>query len=56
MAQSDDDDAREAWFIEQIRKVMSRRMGETDVQAYQVAGRFDLNWRGMRRYVSKRPA
>lgn len=56
MAQTDDDDAREAWFIEQIRKVMSRRMGETDVQAYQVAGRFDLNWRGMRRYVSKRPA
>lgn len=49
-----DEPAREAWFISRIRLEMSRRMGETDVNAYQVAGRFDLNWRGMARYLAKR--
>ncbi|MFN7917948.1 MAG: MBL fold metallo-hydrolase [Vicinamibacterales bacterium] len=51
-----DEAAREAWFIDRIRLEMSRRMGETDVNAYQVAGRFDLNWRGLSRYLSKRKA
>lgn len=49
-----DEPAREAWFINRVRLEMSRRMGETDVNAYQVAGRFDLNWRGLSRYLTKR--
>lgn len=56
LALDGDDAAREAWFIARIRLEMSRRMGETDVNAYQVAGRFDLNWRGLSRYLSKRKA
>lgn len=46
---------REAWFIEQLRRDLARRMGEADVRSYEMAGRFDLNWRGMARYVTKRP-
>ena len=53
MARTDDDAAREAWFIEQVRYDLSRHMGDTDVHAYQIAGRFDLNWRGIARYVQK---
>ena len=53
MARTDDESAREAWFIEQVRYDLSRHMGDTDVHAYQIAGRFDLNWRGIARYVQK---
>ena len=31
-----------------------RRMGEADAHAYEVAGRFDLNWRGLARYWRKK--
>ncbi|MEQ1729769.1 MAG: MBL fold metallo-hydrolase [Vicinamibacterales bacterium] len=49
----DDEPAREAWFMDQLTHVVARRTSDTDVRAYQVAGRFDLNWRGMSRYVMK---
>lgn len=52
-ARFDDEEAREAWFMDQITHVVARRTSDTDVRAYQVAGRFDLNWRGMSRYVTK---
>jgi hypothetical protein len=29
-------------------------MSESEAQAYEVAGRFDLNWRGLARYWRKR--
>jgi len=29
-------------------------MNEADAHAYEVAGRFDLNWRGLARYWRKR--
>ena len=48
------DEAREEWFIDQIRDELRRRMNEADAQAYEVAGRFDLNWRGLARYWRKR--
>jgi glyoxylase-like metal-dependent hydrolase (beta-lactamase superfamily II) len=48
------DQEREMWFVEECRRLLRRRMSETDVQTYQVAGRFDLNWRGMARYWRKR--
>jgi glyoxylase-like metal-dependent hydrolase (beta-lactamase superfamily II) len=49
-----DDAAREMWFTEQIRLELRRRLGETDAHAYEVAGRFDLNWRGLARYLRKK--
>ena len=49
------EDGREAWFIEQIQRDMRRRMSEADLRAYEMAGRFDLYWRGIARYVMKRP-
>jgi glyoxylase-like metal-dependent hydrolase (beta-lactamase superfamily II) len=49
------DEAREAWFADRIRALLRQRMSEADAQAYEVAGRFDLNWRGLARYWRKRP-
>ena len=49
------DNEREAWFIERLRREMGRRMGDADLRAYEVAGRLDLNWRGLARYVLKHP-
>ncbi len=53
LARFDDEPAREAWFMDQVTHAVARRTSDTDVRAYQVAGRFDLNWRGMARYVGK---
>ena len=50
LARSGTDDEREAWFTGEIRRELRRRMSESDAQAYEVAGRFDLNWRGLARY------
>lgn len=48
------DDEREAWVTGEIRRTLRQRSGEGDAQAYEVAGRFDLNWRGLARYWRKR--
>jgi glyoxylase-like metal-dependent hydrolase (beta-lactamase superfamily II) len=48
------DEDREAWFAEELRRELRRRVGDTDARAYEVAGRFDLNWRGLARYWRKR--
>jgi hypothetical protein len=45
---------REAWFTEEVRRELRKRHGEMDAQAYEVAGRFDLNWRGLARYWRKK--
>jgi glyoxylase-like metal-dependent hydrolase (beta-lactamase superfamily II) len=45
---------REAWFSDEVRAALRRRAGDADVQAYEVAGRFDLSWRGLARYWRKR--
>jgi len=50
------DEDREAWFVDGIRRDLARHMDATDVRAYEVAGRFDLNWRGLVRYLRKAPA
>jgi glyoxylase-like metal-dependent hydrolase (beta-lactamase superfamily II) len=47
------DEDREAWFTEEIRRELRRRMSESEAQAYEVAGRFDLSWRGLARYWRK---
>lgn len=50
------DEARETWFVEEIRRELRRRMPEADAHAYEVAGRFDLSWRGLARYWRKKTA
>jgi glyoxylase-like metal-dependent hydrolase (beta-lactamase superfamily II) len=48
------DEDREAWFTEKVRLELRRRMNDADAHAYEVAGRFDLNWRGLARYLRKK--
>jgi glyoxylase-like metal-dependent hydrolase (beta-lactamase superfamily II) len=48
------DEMREQWFIDELRRELRRRVGESLAQAYEVAGRFDLNWRGLARYWRKK--
>ncbi len=50
LARDQSDEAREAWFIGEIRRELERQMDPSEVHAYQVAGRFDLSWRGLARY------
>ena len=49
-----DDQSREAWFTDEIRRELRRRLPEDNARAYEVAGRFDLNWKGLARYWRKR--
>lgn len=53
VASSEDATEREAFFIEHLRHYMRGRMTEADLRDYEVAGRFDLNWKGMARYAAK---
>lgn len=48
------DEDRERWFADQVRGRLRRRLGGGDEHAYEVAGRLDLNWRGLARYWRKR--
>jgi glyoxylase-like metal-dependent hydrolase (beta-lactamase superfamily II) len=54
LARLDSDEMREAWFAEEMRAELRRRMSESDARAYEVAGRFDLSWRGLARYWRKK--
>jgi glyoxylase-like metal-dependent hydrolase (beta-lactamase superfamily II) len=54
LAREGDDGSREAWFTNEIRRELRRRMSESNAQAYEVAGRFDLSWRGLARYWRKK--
>jgi len=56
LARDGTDEDREAWFTETVRLELRRRMNEADAHAYEVAGRFDLNWRGLARYLRKKAA
>jgi hypothetical protein len=49
-----DDTAKAAWFVEEIRRELRRKMPDDDVGAYEVAGRFDVNWQGLARYWRKK--
>jgi hypothetical protein len=42
------------WFIDEVRRELRRRMKDAEAEAYEVAGRFDLNWKGLARYWRKR--
>jgi glyoxylase-like metal-dependent hydrolase (beta-lactamase superfamily II) len=54
LAREGADEDREAWFAEEWRRVLRRRMGGDAARAYETASRFDLNWRGLARYWRKR--
>jgi glyoxylase-like metal-dependent hydrolase (beta-lactamase superfamily II) len=54
LARDEPEEAREAWFVEELRRELRRHAGEADARAYEVAGRFDLSWRGLARYWRKR--
>jgi glyoxylase-like metal-dependent hydrolase (beta-lactamase superfamily II) len=54
LARPGDDDARETWFRDEVRRELRRRLSDADAQSYEVAGRFDLNWKGLARYWRKR--
>jgi glyoxylase-like metal-dependent hydrolase (beta-lactamase superfamily II) len=54
LAREGTDEDREVWFRDEIRRELRRRMGEADAQAYEVAGRFDLSWKGLARYWRKK--
>jgi len=53
LARDESDEAREAWFVEQMRREL-RRASEAEARTYEVAGRFDINWRGLARYWRKK--
>lgn len=46
--------AQEEWFTREIRARVARTVSPAELQAYEVAGRFDLNWRGLERYLRKK--
>jgi glyoxylase-like metal-dependent hydrolase (beta-lactamase superfamily II) len=48
------DEERESWFVEECRRQLRQRMSDSDARVYEVAGRFDLSWRGLARYWRKR--
>jgi len=56
LARPGTDDDREQWVAEELRRQLRRLMSEPEARAYEVAGRFDLNWRGLARYWRKRVA
>jgi glyoxylase-like metal-dependent hydrolase (beta-lactamase superfamily II) len=54
LAREGSDADRERWFADELRAALRRRASADESQAYEVAGRFDLNWRGLARYWRKR--
>jgi glyoxylase-like metal-dependent hydrolase (beta-lactamase superfamily II) len=54
LAREGSDEQREAWFADEIRRELRRRTSDADVRSYEVAGRFDLSWRGLARYWRKK--
>ena len=55
LAREGSDADREEWFADEWRRVLRRRLPGDAASAYERAGRFDLNWRGLARYWRKRP-
>jgi glyoxylase-like metal-dependent hydrolase (beta-lactamase superfamily II) len=54
LARDESDAEREAWFMEQCRRRLRQNLSDSDARTYEIAGRFDLNWRGLARYWRKR--
>ena len=54
LAREGTDEDREKWYADELRLLLTRRMNVADAHAYEVAGRFDLSWRGLARYWRKK--
>lgn len=54
LAVEGEDSAKETWFVDCVRRELRRSLTDPDASAYEVSGRFDLNWRGLARYWRKR--
>jgi glyoxylase-like metal-dependent hydrolase (beta-lactamase superfamily II) len=54
LARPGTDEDREAWFTDEVRRELRRIMSDENARSYEIAGRFDLNWRGLARYWRKR--
>jgi glyoxylase-like metal-dependent hydrolase (beta-lactamase superfamily II) len=48
------DEAKEGWFVDEVRRELRRSLSDTDASAYEISGRFDLSWRGLARYWRKK--
>ena len=46
----EEDAARQAWFVAELRRHVRKDMGEDVARICDVAGRFDLSWLGLSRY------
>jgi glyoxylase-like metal-dependent hydrolase (beta-lactamase superfamily II) len=53
LAREGTDEQREARFVDDIRRELARHAGDGDVRSYEIAGRFDLSWLGLVRYLKK---
>jgi glyoxylase-like metal-dependent hydrolase (beta-lactamase superfamily II) len=54
LARDGSDEDREAWFRGEYRQQLVRRLGQSDTDAYETAGRLDLSWRGLARFWRKK--
>jgi glyoxylase-like metal-dependent hydrolase (beta-lactamase superfamily II) len=54
LALDGDETAKAAWFVEELRRDLRRQIGGADPSAYELAGRFELNWQGLARYWKKK--
>jgi glyoxylase-like metal-dependent hydrolase (beta-lactamase superfamily II) len=54
LAHEGTDEDREKWFVEELRRELRRSMDGERSFTYEVAGRFDLSWRGLARYWRKK--
>jgi glyoxylase-like metal-dependent hydrolase (beta-lactamase superfamily II) len=54
LAVEGEDRAKETWFVDCVRRELRRSLSDPDASAYEVSGRFDLNWRGLARYWRKK--
>jgi glyoxylase-like metal-dependent hydrolase (beta-lactamase superfamily II) len=50
LAQDGDDASREAWFVSQVERAFRLTATKNELDAYRLAGRFDLCWKGLARY------
>jgi len=54
LAVEGEDASKEAWFVDRVRRELRRTLSDADAAAYEISGRFDLNWRGLARYWRKK--
>ena len=54
LAVEGEDASKEAWFVDRVRRELRRTLNDADAAAYEISGRFDLNWRGLARYWRKK--